>query len=136
MSSKWVPKPRRIFPAKKIEKNASLNFSFIYYALLLLLGCATQPENPLVQPEKFAAIYTSLQIAAAQDSTVAVKMDSLLRQHGYTRVQFDEAVRYYNANAEAWAKVVEQNVARLDSLVRAEARQDSLRKQADGAHTP
>lgn len=126
MSLKWVSLRGPIFP----------HFYFTCCAALFVFGCTTQRENPLVQPEKFAAIYTTLQIAAAQDSNITVKMDSILRQQGYTRVQFDEAVRYYNTNAEAWAKVVEQNVARLDSLVRADVKQDSLRERAGAAHSP
>ncbi len=105
-------------------------------AAIFLASCASQSDNPLTQPEKFAEVYTTLQIIAAQDSTVAARVDSILQQHDYTRAQFDEAVRYYNAHAEEWAKVVQQSVSRLDSLVREEARQDSLRHKTDGAHVP
>ncbi|MEK7728334.1 MAG: DUF4296 domain-containing protein, partial [candidate division KSB1 bacterium] len=100
---------------------------FSYFMFIVLASCASQSDNPLAQPEKFAEVYTALQITAAQDSAVATRVDSILQQHGYARAQFDEAVQYYNTHAEEWATVVQQSVARLDSLAREEARQDSLR---------
>lgn len=94
--------------------------------IISILGCALQPGNPLNDPSKFAEVYTALQIAAAQDSMNVQRADVILRQHGYSRRQFEEAVAHYNAHAEEWAKVLQHVVARLDSVVQAEAKSDSV----------
>ncbi|NUO83574.1 hypothetical protein HUU05_26160 [candidate division KSB1 bacterium] len=94
--------------------------------LVLFTSCVLKPSNPLTEPEKFAEIYTALQIAAAQDSMAVTRIDSILQQRGFSRLEFDEAVAYYNAHAEAWAKVLHHAVARLDSTARQAAQRDSI----------
>lgn len=125
-------KSRRFIRGKKLllvgSKERCARASVWSCFLLLLTSCSMQPENPLTQPEKFAEVYSVLQVAAAQDSAVAARVDSILRHCGYTRAQFDEAVRYYNAHAEEWGEVVQESVAVLDSLARVEAREDSLKR--------
>ncbi len=105
-------------------------------AAILFASCETPSRNPLTEPEKFAEVYTTLQVLAAQDSTAATPVDSVLQQYGYTRAQFEKAMQHYNAHAEAWAKVVQHSVTRLDSFARAEARQDSLRLKTGEAQAP
>lgn len=109
------------------NKESSACASLCSCFIILLASCSMQPENPLTQPEKFAEVYTVLQVAAVQDSAVAARVDSILQRSGYTRAQFDEAVRYYNTNAEGWAEVVQESISVLDSLARVEARADSLK---------
>jgi outer membrane murein-binding lipoprotein Lpp len=134
-------KVREIIPAfalsaPRIFRDAAKLLFSLSLASILLAGCVLQPDNPLTEPEKFAEIYTTLQILAAQDSTVAARVDSILQRRGYNRAQFDAAVQYYNAHAEDWARVVQHSVSRLDSLAREEARQDSLRIKNGGEHEP
>ncbi len=114
---------------------------FLFFIFIILASCVLKPSNPLTEPKKFAEIYTALQIAAARDSMVVTRIDSILQQHGFSRLEFDEAVAYYNAHAEAWAKVLHHAVARLDSTVRKAAQTDSLAAavqlhQKDGTQTP
>lgn len=122
IAQKEKPRLRRIITCYVLRLWCAGVFSFL---LIGSAGCGAKSSNPLNDPKKFAEVYTALQIAAAQDSMNAQRADGILRQHGYSRKQFEEAVAHYNAHAEEWAKVLQHTVARLDSVVQAEARSDS-----------
>lgn len=111
-----------------------LRFGSCACVAILFASCETPSRNPLAQPEKFAEVYSALQVLATQDSMTSTQVDSVLQQHGYSRAQFDNAVQHYNTHAEAWAKVVQHSVARLDSLARVKTRQDSLRLRTNETH--
>lgn len=107
-----------------------LRYVVMCSVLMIMVGCELKAGNPLNDPKKFAEVYTALQIAAAQDSMNVQRADIILRQHGYSRRQFEEAVAHYNSHAEEWAKVLQHSVAKLDSAVQAEARADSIATKA------
>ena len=95
--------------------------------VLSLLSCRTQSSNPGTLDEgRFVSVYCALLKNAqhmrdwGQDpKTASACADSVLAKAGITRSQFDETVKWYNADVNRWkalSEAVLREIERIDSV--------------------
>ncbi|MCG3121305.1 MAG: hypothetical protein ALAOOOJD_04344 [bacterium] len=90
--------------------------AFSVLGLLLYLACASKPDAPLHNPQRFAEVYAQILLASQMngnpplppqdESTVKLaRADSVLHALGVERRQFEAAIEHFRQHPELWQKV-------------------------------
>ncbi len=104
-----------------------LKLAALLILTLLVFGCKKKSKKAVIPKDDFIPILVDMHLMDGMISKGEIREDiiksdtidyykALLRQHGYTKTQFDSSVVYYSRDLKKFERIYQQVIARLNRM--------------------